>query len=137
MPHIDDCPWRTAWHDHLAPLLPTRGLEALKAALETGDKTLIQGRTTYPHPFEDLPPDTPIDGACALGFCVWKGHDLATVQAVFAGVQAVLLRSYETTAKTNISVHSFFTFVDHAPWKQVVELLLPEVTKTLAARAAE
>jgi hypothetical protein len=73
--------WRKVWRDGFAPCLSTAGLEALKAGLESDDPKLIQGLTTTPPPLMCVQ-DWPVEAACALGYCGWKGDGLGTVGQV-------------------------------------------------------
>ncbi len=75
--------WKKIWHDALAPLLSTSGLEALRQALVRDDPRLIQQATSNPAPAEIFQEEA-IEGACALGFCAWKGDGLDTVGEVEA-----------------------------------------------------
>ena len=70
--------WRAVWRRGLAPVLPTKGLEALAEALRTDDHRLIQGATTTPPPMHCVQ-DWPVEQADSLGFCGWQGNELTTV----------------------------------------------------------
>ncbi len=88
--------WQRVWRAG-APLLPTAGLEALAVALEMDDPRLLQGATTTPPPLQALA-DFPCDGACLLGYPLWKGKGLTTVAEVeheFAEFAEALVRHYE------------------------------------------
>lgn len=73
--------WERVFRNGFAPVLPTRGLEALQTALREDDLRLIQGGTTSPPPLMCVQ-DWPIEAACALGFCGWQGDNLETVGEV-------------------------------------------------------
>lgn len=73
--------WQTVWEKGFQPRVSTPGLEALARALREDDPALLQGQTTEPPPLMCVQ-DWPVTGACALGFCGWKGDGLATVGAV-------------------------------------------------------
>lgn len=60
--------WRRVWREGFAPVLPTRGLEALRDALRDDDPRLTQGSTTTPPPLMAVQ-DWPVEAACALGYC--------------------------------------------------------------------
>lgn len=73
--------WRKVWREGFAPLLSESALLALRDALTRDDKTLIQGATTMPPPLMCVQ-DWPVEAACALGLCGWKGENLETVGQV-------------------------------------------------------
>lgn len=73
--------WRKVWREGFAPLLSDSALLALRDALTKDDKTLIQGATTTPPPLMCVQ-DWPVEAACALGLCGWKGENLETVGLV-------------------------------------------------------
>jgi hypothetical protein len=64
--------WRIVWRDGFVPLLPTRGLEALRDALRSDDPRLVQGHTTSPPPLMCVS-DWPVEAACLLGFFAGGG----------------------------------------------------------------
>jgi hypothetical protein len=55
--------WRQVWRKGVAPLMPTKGLEALAIALENDDPRLIQGHTTSPPPLQSVQ-GWPVEAAC-------------------------------------------------------------------------
>lgn len=73
--------WRKVWREGFAPLLSDSALVSLRDALTKDDKTLIQGATTTPPPLMCVQ-DWPVEAACALGLCGWKGENLETVGQV-------------------------------------------------------
>jgi hypothetical protein len=81
--------WRKVWREGFAPLLSRKALVALSKALEYNDPSLIQRRTTDPVPGvgrfgidSETSADSPLCGACAIGYCGWKGEGLETVGEV-------------------------------------------------------
>src|SRR5947209_18581536 len=79
---------RRLWREGFAPQLSGPGLLALKAALERDDARLVQGCTTAPPPLQCLL-ESPVEGACPVGFAAWQGEGLGTVgevEEVFARV---------------------------------------------------
>lgn len=73
--------WRKVWREGFAPSISESALLALRNALTKDDKTLIQGATTTPPPLMCVQ-DWPVEAACALGLCGWKGENLETVGQV-------------------------------------------------------
>ena len=73
--------WRKVWREGLAPMLSTKGLQALKLALVRDDERLTQGATTTPPPMQCVL-DWPVEGACVVGYCAWQGDGLETVGEV-------------------------------------------------------
>lgn len=73
--------WRKVWRDGALPLLGTAELAALRDALAADDPALLQGATTSPPPLICVQ-DWPVEGACLLGICGWRGLGLKTVGEV-------------------------------------------------------
>lgn len=73
--------WRKVFREGFAPGMSTGALSALRTALERDDIALIQGATTHPPPLMCVE-DWPVEAACALGYCGWKGENLETVGEV-------------------------------------------------------
>ncbi len=76
-------PWRFTWRK-AAPLLSTKALTALRKALEEDDHSLIQGATVSP-PALLVHKEWPCEGACLLGYALWRGDGLTTVGEVEDG----------------------------------------------------
>src|SRR5438105_3101970 len=74
-------PWRRVWRDGLAPQLSIRALQALRDALAEDDPCLIQGGTTTPPPLLSVA-DWPVEEACLIAYCGWRGEGLKTVAEV-------------------------------------------------------
>jgi hypothetical protein len=126
--------WRKVWREGLTPLLSTTGLEALRRALVDDDPQLQQGATTSPPPLESEQCE-PVEAACALGYCGWRGEQLRTVAQVeefFARVCfEVDRRLSEPTA-----IRWFLNWFDEAPRDQMRRQLLAEVSFALALRVS-
>ena len=123
--------WRKVWREAIAELLPTKGLEALRDALVTDDKRLLQGATTEPPPLECVL-DYPVEAACGISYAVWK-DGLTTVRSVeeaFAGI------CYEIDQRLGepAACRWFLNWFDETPRDEMRRLLLEEVERTLAER---
>ncbi len=70
--------WRHVWRKGVEPLLSDAALEALRDGIKSDDEHLLQGATTTPPPLQCVQ-DWPVEAACALGYCGWKGDGLETV----------------------------------------------------------
>lgn len=123
--------WRHVWRT-AAPLLNTAGLLALRDALVSDSPALIQGTTTVPLPMPGMV-DWPVEGACLLGYCLWRGDGEETVQDVQVAfsclcfeLDALLLRPAACCALLN--------WYDSTPRAEMRAALLPEVEAALAAR---
>jgi hypothetical protein len=124
--------WQKVWREAVAPLLPTRGLEVLRRALERDDPWLVQGATTDPPPLEEAL-DRPVQAACAIGYCGWLGDGLATVAEVekyFAGV----CRAADERLGEPAGIRPFLAFFDDTPRQEMRLALLAEVDLELATR---
>lgn len=73
--------WAHVWRAGIAPLLSDEALAALASALTSDDPRLVQGVTTTPPPLMCVQ-DWDVEGACALGYCGWRGDGLQTVGEV-------------------------------------------------------
>jgi hypothetical protein len=124
--------WRKVWREAVAPLLPTRGLEALRRALERDDPALVQGVTTDPPPLEEAM-DRPVQGACAIGHCGWLGQGLGSVAAVEEYFAAVCRAADERLGEP-AGIRPFLAFFDDTPRQQMRLALLEEVGLELAIR---
>ncbi len=66
--------WRKVWREGFVPVLPREGLESLRNALANDDPRLMQGETCYPPPLWSVQ-DWPVEKACLLGWCAWRGGE--------------------------------------------------------------
>ncbi len=124
--------WRTVWRDGFSKVLPTRGLEALRTALETDDPRLIQSATTTPPPLMCVQ-EWPVEAACSLGFCGWKGEGLATVGEVeefFAKACFEVDQIFHEPA----ACRWYLNWFDDMPRDEMRRELLVEVERSLAER---
>lgn len=127
--------WRKVWREGLAPLLPTKGLEALARALTDDDPRLLQGATTTPPPLQCVQ-DWPVEAACGVGFCGWQGQELesvAEVEEFFAGV------CFEVDQRLGepAACRWFLNWFDETPREEMRRQLLGEVSRTLSQRLAD
>lgn len=124
--------WRKVWQEGFAPGLSEAALRALKAALETDDARLIQGATTTPPPLMCVQ-DWPVEAACAIGFCGWKGERLDTV----GDVEEFFARQcFDADGRLGepAACRWFLNAFDDTPRHEMWRMLLEEVEVTLAAR---
>lgn len=126
--------WRKAWRDGVEPLLGEPELEALNAAMLSDDPALIQGATTSPPPLSCVQ-DWPVESACLLGLCGWRGLGLVTVGEVeeyFARMCYEIDRRLGEPA----GCRWFLAYYDETPRQEMIASLLPEVGLALARRRA-
>lgn len=123
--------WKRVWREAVVPLLNRAHLEALRDALRDDDPRLIQGQTTSPPPLQAVA-DWPVEGACALGFCAWRGDRLETVSEV---EEAFARWSFAIDQRLHEpgGCRWFFNFFDETPREQMRRELLPEVESALAS----
>src|SRR5262245_36636648 len=116
--------WRRVFRDGIAPQLSTPGLEALRLALLTDDCRLLQGATTEPPPLEQLH-DWPVEGACPISYCFWKGDGLSFVAEV---QEAFAQTTYECDAALGepIACRWFLNAWDESPREEMRRELLAE-----------
>lgn len=127
--------WRKVWRDGIAPQLSDRGLEALRQGLLSDDERLLQGATTTTPPLQCVQ-DWPVEGACALGYCGWKGNELGTV----AEVEEFFARTcfeVDQALGEPAACRWFLNWFDETPREEMRALLLTEVERALAERKAE
>ena len=126
--------WRKVWRDAVAPLLGRAELEALAGALSRDDACLMQGGTTTPPPLRCVA-DWPVEAACALGLCGWKGLGLITVNDV---EEYFARMCYEIDLRLGepAGCRWFLNWFDETPREEMRQLLLAEVGRTLAQREA-
>jgi hypothetical protein len=124
--------WRKVWREGFVPLISIAGLEALRQGLVTDDPGLLQGATTTPPPLQCVQ-DWPVEAACALGYCAWKGEGKETV----AEVEECFARAcYEADQRLSepAGCRWFLNWYDDMPRDEMRRLLLAEVNRALALR---
>lgn len=125
--------WRDTWRNDVQPRLPTRGLEALAAALATGDPRVRPGTFVRPYLIDD--PGAAPECGCPVAFALWQGNGLTRVDEVAAGVDELMLGAMTRSGDRAYSRLCWFTgWVDTEPWESVVTELLGEVRAELARR---
>jgi hypothetical protein len=125
--------WRKVWRDGLVPLVSTAGLEALRRGLVGDDAQLAQGATTTPPPLQCVQ-DWPVEAACALGYCGWRGEQLQTVKQV-EEFFARLCFEVDKRLGEPTAIRWFLDWFDETPRNQMRRQLLAEVCHALARRA--
>lgn len=124
--------WRTVFRDGFAPLLPTAGLEAVAMALRDDSPELVQCYITRPMGRPGTL-DDPVEGACLVGMCGWRGEGLTTVNEVekfFAQV------CWDADKRLGVSAECryFLNFFDGSPRAEMRRELLAEVILVLKHR---
>ena len=125
--------WRTIWRDGFVPVLSTRGLVALREALESDDPRLVQGATTAPPPLMCVQ-DWPVEAACALGLCGWLGDGLTTVGQVEEHFARCCFEADQRMGEP-AACRWFLNWFDDTPRDEMRCELLAEVVLALALRA--
>lgn len=124
--------WKKVWREGVSPLLTTAGLEALAEALVANDPQLVQGATTTPPPLQCVQ-DWPVEAACALGFCGWKGDGLETVAQVEEHFARMCFEIDQRMGEP-AACRWFLNWFDDTPRDVMRQELLIEVQRTLAER---
>src|SRR6476660_2160772 len=124
--------WRKVWREGLEPLLSTPGLETLRKALVNDDPRLLQGATCTPPPLQCVQ-DWPVEAACALGYCGWKGDKLETVAEVEEFFARMCFESDQLRGEP-AACRWFLNWFDDTPRDEMRRELLVEVQRTLADR---
>ena len=124
--------WRKVWREGLVPLLSTKGLEALKQALQRDDERLTQGATTTPPPMQCVL-DWPVEGACVVGYCAWQGDGLETVGEVEETFARVCFEADQRLGEP-AAVRYFLNWYDDTPRDEMRKQLLAEVERALQER---
>jgi len=126
--------WRKVWRKGIAPLLSNEALDALGRGLLHDDARLLQGATTTPPPLQCVQ-DWPVEAACVLGYCGWKGDGLETVAEVeefFARIcHEICFRLGDPAG-----CRWFLNWWDESPRDKARHLLLAEVERETYIRRA-
>jgi hypothetical protein len=124
--------WRKVWREGLAPLVSTKGLQALKRGLLRDDGRLTQGATTVPPPMQCVL-DWPVEGACVVGYSAWQGDGVETV----GEIEEIFARTcFEADQRLGelAAVRYFLNWYDDTPRAEMRQQLLVEVSRALADR---
>lgn len=124
--------WRLTWRDGFAPILSTKGLEALADGLRNDDPRLTQGSTTTPPPLMCVQ-DWPVEAACLLGYCGWQGEGLEKVGQVEEFFAKACFEADQLLGQPAACRH-LLNWYDDAPREEMRKELLAEVELALAAR---
>lgn len=127
-------PWRQVFREGIAPLLSTAALNALRDAVRRDDATLIQGATSSPPPLACVM-EWPVEGACALGYCGWKGEGLTTVAEV-EEFFARLCFEIDQRIGEPAGCRWWLNWYDETPRHEMRRELEAELTAELAKRLA-
>lgn len=116
--------WRIVWRKGFSPLLPLRGLVALRKALIDDDPRLLQGATTSPPPLR-CTEDWPVEAADVIAFCAWMNGDdtVGVAEEFFARA------CFEVDQRLGdpAGCRWFLNWFDETPRDEMRRLLLPEV----------
>lgn len=125
--------WRECWQKGFIPSISTPGLEALMKALTNDDPALMQGCTTKPPPLMAVQ-DWPVEGADAIGYCGWKGDNLATVGEVEKFFAKACFDADQRMGEV-ASCRHFLNWYDDTPRDEMRRELLSECGLALFDRA--
>ncbi len=124
--------WRLVFRTALVPLLSTESLVALEQALVSDAKELIQGATTNPPPMQVLG-HWPVEAACPLAYCGWRGDGLETVAEVEEFFSKMSYAADQRLGEPG-GIRHFLNPVDEWPRQEMIDNLLPEVRLALQER---
>lgn len=126
--------WRKVWRDGFVPQLSLKGLEALREALEKDDERLVQGLTILPPPTLRVM-DLPVESACAIGYCGWKGEGLKTVGECEEFFAFSCLSCDNNTGEP-ANCRYFLSWFDETPRDEMRAALLSEVEAAIAKKTS-
>lgn len=124
--------WKTVWREGFAPSLSTAGLEALREALINHSEELSQGSTTTPPPLMCVQ-DWPVEAACAVGYCGWRGEGLETVGEVEEYFARCCFEADQRLGEP-AACRWFLNWFDDTPREEMYLELLNEVESVLDER---
>ena len=127
--------WRRVWRDGFLQALSRQGLMTLKEALLHDDRRLLQGAACFPMPTV-AGRDREVRGACALGWCGWRGEGLKTIGQVEAYVERLCLDA-DAALQEPAACRYFLNWYDDTPRAQMRRELLAEVKRALQSQASE
>ena len=124
--------WRKTFREGFAPVLSTVGLEALRGALMSDSDDLIQENPTSPAPLQAFL-DWPCEGACAIGYCGWRGDGVETVGEVEETIARACFEADQRLGEP-ASCRWFLNWFDSTPRDEMRRELLQEVNLELDVR---
>jgi hypothetical protein len=123
--------WQRSWREHVAPNLSIAGLAALKTALETNDKRLLQKVTVLPDG------NGRVSGACVIGYCGWQETNNCYCRTPYAVDRYYTEVCRKIHASSGWEAIHFITWYDKTPRQEMIAALLPEVELVLSSRLAK
>lgn len=126
--------WQRVFHKALVPQLSDSALAALRQGVAGDDPTLIQGATSTPPPLQCVQ-DWPVEAACLIGYCGWKGEGLTKVVDV-EEYFAKACYAIDIALGEAAGVRYLLNWFDETPRPEMLRALLPEIDKALARREA-
>jgi len=124
--------WKKVWREGVAPLLSDESLETLQRGLSSDDGRLLQGATTCPPPLACVQ-DWPVEGACVLGYCGWRGEGLETIGEVEEFFARMCFEIDQRLGQP-AGCRWFLNWFDETPRDEMRRQLLAEVERSLARR---
>ena len=124
--------WRKAFREGVAPNLSEHHLEVLRDGLVSDDPDIIQGSTTFPLP-AFCTKDTPVQKACALAYCGWKGDGHSTVELAEDFFVRIVFSAHRSLGGETLVGH-FLNAFDKWPRPVMLENLLGEVERAISQR---
>lgn len=124
--------WRLVWRQGFVPVLSTEALEALREGLASDDPALIQGSTTTPPPLLCMA-DWPCEAGCLIGYCGWRGEELATVGQVEA-YWANVCKEADALLGEPAACRWAINYWDETPRAEALRELFFECERALAER---
>lgn len=121
--------WRRVWRFGVVPQLSRHALLALRSGLERDDRALLQGTISSPTPLE-VNRDCEVAGACAIGYCGWRGEGKSSVGEVEAYFHRICDAADAVLAEP-AACRFFLNWFDDVPRAQMRRELLAEVTLAL------
>lgn len=125
--------WRKVFINGIAPSISNSGLVQLIKELAMEPSSLIQRETVFPEPIAPNM-DRPVEAACAIGFCGWKGEGCETVAEVIEYFSRVC---YETDQRLceEAGCRWFINWFDDTDMEIVREELTSAIVDVLRTRA--
>jgi hypothetical protein len=127
--------WQKVWREGFAPEMSLDALKAIKAALESDDRRLVQGATSVPPPLMCVQ-DWPCEGACLVGYGGWQGEGLGTVGEVEEYLAERCFRADQRLGEP-AACRYLLNHWDGTPRDEAVRDLLPEVELAIREREAK